>query len=203
MKFYVILFGTFSVIAAVLIVALVLKNQSLNEDMEELSGHIHPLDREIVDIPPAMETGVGDIDAPLQLIIFTDPRCPACSDLERTIQKLSLEANKVRVNYRFISSDEISNAAIQSLIAAGNQDIFEDAKQFYYEPSRDLTIKYISDIQKMLNITQMPDMIHSRIAEDNELFMQLELNSIPSVFLNGGKLYEVDETILKVVLNID
>jgi Peptidyl-prolyl cis-trans isomerase (rotamase) - cyclophilin family len=93
-------------------------------------------------LPPitAEDYAVGPADAALTFIVYTDPQCPYCAQLDPILDQFqALYPDDVRVVTRLFPLTSIHDkamAATQALFAAGLQNKFNELRKFLFERQR-------------------------------------------------------------------
>ena len=93
-------------------------------------------------LPPitAEEYAVGPEDAALTFIVYTDPQCPYCAQMDPILDQFqALYPDDVRVVTRLfplVSIHDKAMAATQALVAAGLQGKFNELRKFIFERQR-------------------------------------------------------------------
>jgi protein-disulfide isomerase len=105
---------------------------------------------ETPDATPAEATAdyglvVGDEGAPTEVVIYEDPQCPVCAQLEAEVDEdlaSAVEAGDVRVEYRIVSflddasTNDYSSRAANALVAAydvSGPEVFADLHRTLFE----------------------------------------------------------------------
>lgn len=167
----------------------------------KLADNVTPSKSNIV---PISDHILGNQDAKIILVEYSDFQCPACGAYHPIVKQLNLElAGRIKFVYRHFPLTQIhSNARLAALFseAAGKQNKFwemhdvlfenqnkwsddKDAKDLFIEYARSLNL----DIEKFKNDLASDD-VKGKVEEDFQSGVKLGVNSTPSFFLNGTKL---------------
>jgi protein-disulfide isomerase len=85
--------------------------EAIKKAREEGSGQVKPISED--------DHVLGDINAPVQLIIYSDFECPFCADFSNTVKQIIEEfGDKVAVVFRHFPMTTIHHNAMSSAIAA-------------------------------------------------------------------------------------
>jgi cyclophilin family peptidyl-prolyl cis-trans isomerase/protein-disulfide isomerase len=92
------------------------------------------------DLPPVTEDdySVGPDDAALTFIVYSEPQCPYCAQLDPVLDEFQqLYPDDVRVVFRLrpfpVTFHNKSLLASQAMVAAGMQDKFDEFRKFIFE----------------------------------------------------------------------
>lgn len=144
----------------------------------------------------------GPIEAPVVIVEFSDPQCPACRAMEATLEAvLSTYPDDVRLVYRHFPLP-IHNQAVnasRSIEASGRQGKFFEMLNAIFENQSNLSDeKYIEIAQRLeldidkFNQDRASDEIKNIVDLDKRKAVELNLPGTPSVFVNG-KLIKFDQ----------
>jgi protein-disulfide isomerase len=147
---------------------------------------------------------IGNPDAPIQLIEYSDLQCPACASYEPILEQLLEEyAGDIYFAYRHFPLKSIhphAQLAAQATEAAGLQGKFWEMKDLIFEnqPSwsvrpriKDILVEFAGDLD--LDLGKFEEDLESSGAKsavdgDNASAFALRLNSTPTFILNGNRI---------------
>ncbi|MCD6298106.1 MAG: thioredoxin domain-containing protein [Deltaproteobacteria bacterium] len=141
----------------------------------------------------------GFAGAPVTITVFSDFQCPYCAKLGPLLQQvLKKYPKQVKLVYKFLPLPSIHKFAMQAAIAAqaaGKQGKFWEYHDGLLAAYQELSEKKLVEIGKKvgLNINQFmanrkdPRLIN-RVRKDMKEAHDNQVNSVPSVFINGRKL---------------
>ena len=185
--------------------------QQIVAQFEESVQHEIPID----DMAPTL----GPLEAPVQMVVFSDFRCPGCRKLAQMMPPLAKQfENALRIVFKHYPLDSTCNAAVkqefhpgacqaaQAAEAAREQGrfwAFHDS--VFRAPPRDkTTLRSIAeeldlDINRF-EARRTQTTVQSRIQADIELGTRLGVDGTPSVFINGRRVYDIrPKTLLLLV----
>lgn len=187
-------------IIAALTIWLFQRTQLMNQPMDEWKDFI---DSPIQELPiTGQDAMTAGEEAPIQMVIFSDFECPACSDFalmsEQWLQRYEGEINLIFKHYPLSSAcnpemdyDMHPNACNMAKIAqaALAQDKFWEVHDLFFEDNYDhlKAAEAGIDIQRLEEDIQNPK-IEAKIQEDIQLGNQLKLQGTPSIFINGRQI---------------
>ena len=145
---------------------------------------------------------LGKADAPVQIVIFSDPQCPFCKKLvdetEAQLIETYVKTGQAALTYRhFIFLGPESLQIAKAMECAGEQGKFWDFhnlafKQQFPENSGLATEAAMLDWAKAIKLdavrfkTCLQDpQIEQRIQDDTELGRKLHVTGTPTLFING------------------
>lgn len=151
-------------------------------------------------------TAIGDVDAPLVMIEYSDYRCPYCAlyatETQPELIKKYVEAGKLRIEWRDtpIFGEQSTGAAVAAR-AAGEQGMFLDYNRAIFNESTgsghtDLPRERILEIAKEVGIPDLekfeadldsPELLQL-VQADYEEAVMIGVNSTPTFVLNSGAL---------------
>jgi len=161
----------------------------------------------------------GDPAARITLEEFADFSCPTCANFHQTLKEIEKSyGQKIRITYRHfplqIKGHENSYNASRAAEAAGVQGRFWEMQNMLFTNQKTWTAQSendarntFADYAKSIGIDVekfKEDMVNSqvtaaRVAADMNRGKALDLNSTPSVILNGSRLLSNDE-VMKIDL---
>ncbi len=141
---------------------------------------------------------LGLVDAPVEIIVFSDYQCGYCSRLVSVIKEVrntfSKEVKVVFKNYPIKSHPYAMKAALAAL-AAGNQDRFWEFHDRLFQNFDGLNDARIEQIARELRLN-MP--LFEKMRKDSKIIAQVRkdlragqkagVRSVPAVFINGKRL---------------
>lgn len=142
----------------------------------------------------ATEPVLGKADAPVEIIAFSDYRCPYCRELSHTLdQLLERYPEKVRVVYRHYPLHEDSEALAQGALCAADQGQFAAYHDAVF--ARNASGKDVEAIAESLNLdlarfkTCVDAGDHrERIAADMQEGQRLGITGTPTLFVARQRL---------------
>lgn len=157
-----------------------------------------------VNIISSSDRVLGNKDAKVTLVEYSDFQCPACGAYYPIVKQLNLEfAGRIQFVYRHFPLTQIhanANLAALSAEAAGKQNkfwemhdiIFENQSKWSGEKNaKDLFVEYAQklnlDVEKFKNDLDS-DEVQEKVANDYQSGIRLGVNATPTFFLNGTKL---------------
>lgn len=146
---------------------------------------------------------IGLPTAPVVLVEFSDPQCPACRSMEATIKALlDKYPEQVRLVYRHFPLP-IHNQAVnasRALEAAGKQGKFFEMLDGLFENQESLSDEKFVEIANslQLNIDQFnqdrsSDEAKNIVDQDKQKALQLDIPGTPTLFING-KMVNFEQT---------
>jgi protein-disulfide isomerase/plastocyanin len=138
---------------------------------------------------------LGNSNAPVTLVEFSDYQCPACKAYEPIVREISSKySDKLRVAYRHFPLPQHPFAfdAAKAAQAAGEQGMFWQYSTVLFENNEKLTkddlVKYAQqaglDVAKFENDFNS-ERIRQMVTEDYQTATRLNLPGTPTFFLNG------------------
>lgn len=179
-----------------------------------------------LDIPNAYaetEKTKGPVDAPIQLVEYSDFQCPACRYAQNIVHEFEeTYAGQIRVIYRNfpLSGHEWSAVAHPCAECAGEQGKFWEYHDMLFEHQakwsgpKDPTPVFLGYAQQLgLNLDQFAECladesVRDRIAIEKQQGLDLKVRSTPTFFINGerfvgGKdLKQNGEKLIRKTLNL-
>lgn len=157
-----------------------------------------------VNIISSSDRVLGNKDAKVTLVEYSDFQCPACGAYYPIVKQLNLElAGRIQFVYRHFPLRQThanANLAALSAEAAGKQNkfwemhdmIFENQNKWSGEKNaKDLFVEYAQklnlDIEKF-KIDLDSDEVQEKVTNDYQSGIRLGVNATPTFFLNGTKL---------------
>ncbi len=147
---------------------------------------------------------LGDPDAPVELVEFSDLQCPACASYHPYIMKMiKLYQGKVKFTYRhfpLISIHPKSPFASMAAEAAGRQGKFFEMVELLFEKQKEwggareprlLFIDYAKELgldTQQFQEDLFDEELVKKINRDLSEAREKNLNSTPSFFLNGERI---------------
>ena len=196
--------------------------QNLREDSATMPDEqgipdVNPNDLEVVDVSVDDDAVLGDVDAPVTIVEFSDFQCPYCQSFYKETLSLLIknyvDEGKVKIIYRDfpLSGHAQANVAAQAAECVGDEQyyafhdwLFEnvatwsgkvDAQEIFITAAQDnLGI----DIRSCVESGEMADEVNA----DMTAGRGYGVTGTPSFFINGKKLvgawpYEVFETVIE------
>lgn len=148
------------------------------------------------DIPVAGTPVLGDIKAPVTVVLFTDLQCPYCAQMVPVIKSLQEQSPKtVKISFRHFPLVSIHDKAMnahQALWAAGKQGKFWD---FFFKITpqfRGLSDSTLSSVAREIkldttkfNADRHSDAARKAVEADMKLGEEVGVEGTPALFLNG------------------
>lgn len=149
---------------------------------------------------------IGKADAPVTIIEYGDMQCPACGQLAPSLKTVfSQVSDTVRMvfrNFPLVSIHDKAQISAQALEAAGLQNKFWEMHDLLYDKQSEWSAIPVTSVVATfstyagslgLDTARFEADINSkavadRIAEDVKTADALQLNSTPSLFLNGREI---------------
>jgi len=191
-----------AVVLALLIVGVILYVQLAPQGQAAASGGLE------LEGQPAL----GQEDAPVQVAVFEDFKCPACAFFDENIlpqlRREYVESGEARVyflNYPFLGPDSTTAAIAGECAYQQDPDAFWDYKTYIFrsqgpESEEWATPERLAEIART-NVPQLDaDALESCITEgrfeaaveaDRELGNRLDVQGTPTVFVNGEKVEDL------------
>jgi protein-disulfide isomerase len=158
----------------------------------------------------------GSADAPVTLVDFSDLQCPHCKDAHPTIEKLMAEDKNVRVVFQSFPLPmhdwAAKAAAYADCVSHANNDAFWKFVQSVYGAQTDITaanadekLTALADGSgvkgaDMAACAAKPETT-SRVEKSVALGKALDVNSTPTLFVNGRKLPAVPYEVLEKLVD--
>lgn len=141
----------------------------------------------------------GLADAPVTITIFSDFQCPYCSKLNPLLQQVMKKYPKqVKLVYKFFPLTSIHKFAMQAAIAAqaaGKQGKFWEYHDALLSAYQDLSEGKLVEIAEKVGLNMNRFMVNrkdprllNRVRKDMKEAHDNQVNSVPTVFINGRKL---------------
>jgi protein-disulfide isomerase len=203
--------------------------QELNSALEEMVDELQEEEEDQKEAPLFTEDDpiLGDKDASIQLVIFSDKQCPYCASFASVIDEIKtdwIDTGKVVVQYRDFPLKGHHHAAKAALAAwaAQNQNKYWEYHSLLYssqkqwailedKPFMDVLITYAEELS--LNLAQFRSDLQSEIGkeearQDLKDALALGVEGTPTFFINGRKVKgnrdkDTLETWFKAILNED
>lgn len=142
----------------------------------------------------AREPVLGNVEAPVTIIAFSDYRCPYCRELSQTLHQLLERFPKdVRIVYRHYPLHEDSRALAQGALCAADQGQFEPYHDAIF--ARNAGAKDVEPIASALKLDLdafkacLSAGTHvARIDADQQEGQRLRINGTPTLFVEGQRL---------------
>ena len=200
---------TFWIVVAVAVLALVGLFVATNEPGEQRESVEEPL--EITDEDHA----IGDSDAPLELVKYSDFQCPSCAEADPIVKDILDEhGDDIHFVYRHfhvVQPQSTSHLASRATVAAENQDAFWEMHDVLFERQNDwaqeadapnLINSYAEELG--LDMEQFEadlEEAEGRVERDLDIAQQLGLFSTPTFFINGEQVEETFAELPQLVEN--
>ncbi|MBI1363864.1 MAG: thioredoxin domain-containing protein [Proteobacteria bacterium] len=142
---------------------------------------------------------IGDVDAAVQVVVFSDPGCPACMSVGRKLLELrKLHGDDVRIVYKFLPADKGNNsmeAAIFSQIA-NSKGLFWIFHDRLVEAGKADTEAYAKLLEKLgISLDQQRDILKKQseflvrnVDRNVAEAKKLGLEKPPVIFVNAYRL---------------
>lgn len=165
------------------------------------------------------DRALGPFEAPLQMIVFSDFRCPGCRKLARMVPALAKQfGDALRIVFKHYPLDSTCNPAAQQKLhpgackAARAAEAAAEQGQFWaFHDSVFATPR--GDTASMKSIAEKLDLdlerfetqrakaaTRAKIQSDIELGTRLGVDGTPSVFINGRRIYDIRPKILLLLI---
>lgn len=171
------------------------KIDEIDPKKPKISNNIEPRK---VDVDISNNPVIGNINAPVELVVFSDFECPYCYDLYKQIEEIRaeyIETGKVK----FIFLNHPLKSHQKALLLARISEYAYDTGDFYtiykllFEEHQNITndnytaylANYISDTALLREYVEKPN---SNIAEDKKRAKSIDVKGTP-VFIINGMLY--------------
>jgi protein-disulfide isomerase len=158
----------------------------------------------------------GPADAPVTLVEFSDLQCPHCKEAHPTIEKLMTEAKNVRVvfeSFPLPMHDWAAKAsAYADCVSRSSSDAFWKFIQSVYAAQTDITAANADE--KLTGLADSAGVkgadvaacaakpeTASRVEKSIALGKALEVDSTPTLFLNGRKIPPVPSDVLQKLVD--
>jgi protein-disulfide isomerase len=158
----------------------------------------------------------GSADAPVTVVDFSDLQCPHCKDAHPTIEKLMAEDKNVRVVFQSFPLPmhdwAAKAAAYADCVSHANNDAFWKFIQSVYGAQTDITAANADEKlttladgagvkgADMAACAAKPETT-SRVEKSVALGKALDVNSTPTLFVNGRKLPAVPYEVLQKLVD--
>ncbi len=158
----------------------------------------------------------GPADAPVTIVEFSDLQCPHCKEAQPTLDKLMSEAKNVRLvyqNFPLPNHDWAAKAAaFADCVGRSSNDAFWKFIESVYSAQSDITAANADEKLTGLADTAgvkgadiaacaaKPDSA-TRVEHSEKLGNSLNVNSTPTLFLNGRRLPAVPYEVLQKLVN--
>jgi protein-disulfide isomerase len=182
--------------------ALVKKLESRVESMEKLLQPVKPPPVEHVDVPLDDSPVLGNKDAKIHVVVFSNFQCPYCAMADKALRKaiedpeLKDKINIVFKNFPFERHPEARPAA-KAALAAREQGKFWEMTQILFENQKDLSQKNFEkwakdiglDVNKFNRDLKENDKKYDEIINrDYALGEKINLGGTPWILINGWRL---------------
>ena len=142
----------------------------------------------------------GPMDAPFEIVVFSDFECPSCAELATVLDQLTVEYPEqvkiVFMNYP-LRSHRHSRAAAAAALAAGRQGRFWAFHDALFDNHDQLSPQKIDDIAQDLKLDTARlkrEMSHPEVTaalkRDASEVARLGISGTPTVFVNGKILWD-------------
>ena len=156
----------------------------------------------------AGQPAIGDDNAPVKLMEFGDYKCPVCKVFHDTVYpKLKeeyIDTGKVQMyftNYQFIAEDSVTAGMAGEAVYKQNPAAFWKFYDAIYTHQQDEAKEWATpDFLEQLIEKNIPEVDAKKVREDldnktylnevmedNKQAIQLKVDSVPAVFINGKK----------------
>lgn len=143
----------------------------------------------------------GDVNAPVQVVVYSDFQCPACSAVAANLQALSAKLGEaqMRVVYRHFPLPRHNNAILAALAAeaAGEQGRFWDMHDLLYGRQKEWApladayptmVRYATELK--LDLPAFEKAVEAqatidRVKSTHDEALVARLRTTPAVFING------------------
>jgi protein-disulfide isomerase len=144
---------------------------------------------------------LGEKDAPLTVIVYSDFLCPHCSQAAKNVRKfLAMHKDNARMQYKHLPLSQLTFLAAEYYEAVGMQDhhmawlfhdrLFENQEKFAKDGEKYL-LQLATDLQidtkRLANDIQNKQIVAS-IKRDIEEAKKVGVSGTPTMFINGVKL---------------
>ncbi|HVT40206.1 MAG TPA: thioredoxin domain-containing protein [Gemmatimonadaceae bacterium] len=187
--------GTLLMVSCALIVAGIAIEPRLKRSSSSVEEH--PLKRDVWNKISQGGHRNGSATAPVQLVVFTDYQCPACSRFEPKLTALlAMQRDDVSVVYRNFPISSIHRDAVAAALAAecaAEQGGFEAMRESLYRHQPLIGTKSwewffqnaaLSDTSRF-NACMTAMRYRQTIAEDSTVGQQIGVRGTPTIVVNG------------------
>lgn len=140
---------------------------------------------------------IGELDAPVVLVNYTDPRCPFCAkfanDVQPELEAHYVDPGDVRIEFRVVAAfGEDSETTASAVIAAGLQDRgVEYLTELYHQhPGQGQPVHTADELQAIAEAAGVADLeqfetdrksdaVRQQVQEETDQWRRLGLTSVP------------------------
>ncbi len=177
-------------------------------------------DQDVMDIPfSAEDATLGNENAPVQMLIFSDFECPFCASFAEEAKKWATEyPDKIRIIFKHYPLSSTCNEAMQDDMhpnackaAVAAQAAHRQGKFWAFHDKlfeSDLAdVDYIGWANEMgLDVAQFgkdlfDETVSQKVKNDIALANHLEIGGTPSVIINGRKVADVQPQNIQLLIN--
>lgn len=188
-------------------------------DLEEVAAAFEK--EPVYDIPKnEASPHVGSLDAPVQLTVFSSFQCPACKSFAAVIESLHEKyGDDVGITFRNFPLSTKCNPAIvddmqpQACDAAFAAFAAQDQGRFWEYHDQLYQSDLIFDEKSLVSIAENTGLdvdqweaareseaVQTKLAEDLAVAYQLKINATPTVYLNGRRVNNFQESVLNLLI---
>lgn len=193
---------TYSISVTLLLFIALYQNVRLKSLQNEKFDVLLPQEIELVQVPTR-----GDIQAPVQLIVFGNFDCPYCGDISNAVDRLEQQyEGQLRRQFVPVSSSETSSRLAAAALAFDEAGVFWEVSPTLYNLPRsniDSELHRLAEelglAPKSLQEAFMSQGIQGKLTEIHELVERLDLQRVPVVFVNGKSVLPNETAIRRAV----
>ncbi|MDB5240080.1 MAG: hypothetical protein JWP57_705, partial [Spirosoma sp.] len=159
---------------------------------------------------------LGSPSAPVQVVVFSSFKCPACQGFAPTLEKLHQKfGNRIGVTFKnfplssgcnprmSVDMQPGSCVAAYAALAAHRQNRFWPYHDRVFDSTLDSAGKMLIAIAKTSGLTmaqwesdRQSDAVKQQVAQDVQLAYELGVDGTPTVFINGRRVSNFQESVL-------
>jgi protein-disulfide isomerase len=152
------------------------------------------------DIPLSQSVALGNANAPITIVEFSDFQCPYCSRIAPDLEALTKKyPDKIRMIYKFfpLGFHAAAPGAAAAAIAAQKQGKFWEFRFAIASRFKELTDATYLEVAKTIGIANLEkfkkDMVldpvnQARIAEETKLGQDVGVQGTPNFYVNGKRM---------------
>jgi|TARA_R110000737_G_scaffold224336_2_gene239317 predicted DsbA family dithiol-disulfide isomerase len=164
---------------------------------------------------------LGSVNAPIRLVMVSSFQCPGCQTMSSTVKKLKSQyGDDIVINYVHFPLSEQCNSSLQfdmqpqscasalAAIAAAKQGKFWEYHDKIFNSKLSLTETELIEFARGLNLDmqlweadRVSEASYRKLQEDISTGNSLEVNSTPTIYVNGKKTPRIDEAFLRYIFH--
>ncbi|MBT8419831.1 MAG: DsbA family protein [Gammaproteobacteria bacterium] len=153
----------------------------------------------------------GNPKAPVTIVEFADYQCPHCKTASQTVKRVAKRfEGKVKVVYMdyLVTGSPISRLVAQGGVCADKQGKFWAYHDLAYKHQHELSKDSPVDLAEEIGLDQKPfkhclksEEAIAKVKQAEQEARRLQLNSTPSVFVNGKRvvLHDIEQDVIEAV----